>query len=330
MTTTPRIVITPGDPAGIGPDLVLTLSEQALPVELVILADPDLLQQRARLLNKPLTIRLYDPSKPAQPQEAGVSTVCPVTLRAPVVPGQLNADNAAYVLETLDRAAKGCLTGEFTALVTGPVHKGIINDAGVPFTGHTEFFAEEAGVDQVVMMLATEGLRVALATTHLPLRDVADAITHDHLTRTIDILHHDLQTHFGIAHPHILVCGLNPHAGESGHMGREEIDVIEPVLEHLRQTKGYQLEGPLPADTLFQDKYLGRTDAVLAMYHDQGLPVLKYKGFGKAVNITLGLPFIRTSVDHGTALELAGTGHSNNGSLLTALHYAISMVSHKQ
>lgn len=330
MTMTHRIVITPGDPAGIGPDLVLTLSEQAWPVELVILADPELLQQRARLLNKPLTIRLYDASTPARPQEAGVTTVCPVTLRAPVIPGQLNAENAAYVLETLDRAAKGCLAGEFAALVTGPVHKGIINDAGVPFTGHTEFFAEEAGADQVVMMLATEGLRVALATTHLPLRDVADAITPAHLTRTIDILHHDLQHHFGIANPHILVCGLNPHAGESGHMGREEIDVIEPVLEHLRQTKGYQLEGPLPADTLFQDKYLVRTDAVLSMYHDQGLPVLKYKGFGKAVNITLGLPFIRTSVDHGTALELAGTGNSNNGSLLTALHYAISMVSHKQ
>lgn len=330
MTMTHRIVITPGDPAGIGPDLVLTLSEQDWPVELVILADPELLQQRARLLNKPLTIRLYDASTPARPQEAGVTTVCPVTLRAPVIPGQLNAENAAYVLETLDRAAKGCLAGEFAALVTGPVHKGIINDAGVPFTGHTEFFAEEAGADQVVMMLATEGLRVALATTHLPLRDVADAITPAHLTRTIDILHHDLQHHFGIANPHILVCGLNPHAGESGHMGREEIDVIEPVLEHLRQTKGYQLEGPLPADTLFQDKYLVRTDAVLSMYHDQGLPVLKYKGFGKAVNITLGLPFIRTSVDHGTALELAGTGNGNNGSLLTALHYAISMVSHKQ
>lgn len=330
MTTISRIVITPGDPAGIGPDLVLTLNEQAWPVELVILADPELLQQRAQLLGKSLTIRLYDASKPAQPQEAGVTTVYPVNLRAPVVPGQLNAINAPYVLETLDRAAKGCLAGEFSALVTGPVHKGIINDAGVPFTGHTEFFAEEAGVDQVVMMLATEGLRVALATTHLPLRDVADAITPAHLTRTIDILHHDLQQHFGIANPHILVCGLNPHAGESGHMGREEIDVIEPVLEHLRQTKGYQLEGPLPADTLFQDKYLARTDAVLAMYHDQGLPVLKYKGFGKAVNITLGLPFIRTSVDHGTALELAGTGNSNNGSLLTALHYAISMVSHKQ
>lgn len=330
MTMTHRIVITPGDPAGIGPDLALTLSEQAWPVELVILADPELLQQRARLLNKPLTIRLYDASTPARPQEAGVTTVCPVTLRAPVIPGQLNAENAAYVLETLDRAAKGCLAGEFAALVTGPVHKGIINDAGVPFTGHTEFFAEEAGADQVVMMLATEGLRVALATTHLPLRDVADAITPAHLTRTIDILHHDLQHHFGIANPHILVCGLNPHAGESGHMGREEIDVIEPVLQHLRQTKGYQLEGPLPADTLFQDKYLVRTDAVLSMYHDQGLPVLKYKGFGKAVNITLGLPFIRTSVDHGTALELAGTGNGNNGSLLTALHYAISMVSHKQ
>ncbi|MBB6055594.1 MAG: 4-hydroxythreonine-4-phosphate dehydrogenase PdxA [Gammaproteobacteria bacterium] len=329
MTTIPRIVITPGEPAGIGPDLILTLAEQAWPVELVIMADPALLQQRATMLGKEIAIRFYDASQPAQAQQAGVLTVCSVPLLVPVSAGKLDKRNGKYVLATLQRAAEGCLSGEFAALVTGPVHKGVINDAGVPFSGHTEFFAEQAGVDQVVMMLATEGLRVALATTHLPLRDVADAITAESLRRTIDILQHDLQHQFGIATPHILVCGLNPHAGEGGHMGREEIEVIEPVLNELR-TQGYSLEGPLPADTLFQDKYLQRADAVLAMYHDQGLPVLKYKGFGRAVNITLGLPFIRTSVDHGTALELAGSGKSNNGSLLTALQQAISMVSHKQ
>lgn len=329
MTTIPRIVITPGEPAGIGPDLILTLAEQAWPVELVIMADPALLQQRATMLGKEIAIRFYDASQPAQAQQAGVLTVCSVPLLVQVSAGKLDKRNGKYVLATLQRAAEGCLSGEFAALVTGPVHKGVINDAGVPFSGHTEFFAEQAGVDQVVMMLATEGLRVALATTHLPLRDVADAITAESLRRTIDILQHDLQHQFGIATPHILVCGLNPHAGEGGHMGREEIEVIEPVLNELR-TQGYSLEGPLPADTLFQDKYLQRADAVLAMYHDQGLPVLKYKGFGRAVNITLGLPFIRTSVDHGTALELAGSGKSNNGSLLTALQQAISMVSHKQ
>lgn len=325
----PRIVITPGEPAGIGPDLILTLADQEWPAELVIMADPALLQQRADKLGKKITIRFYDSAVPAQPQAAGVLTVCSVPLMVPVTAGSLDKRNGKYVLATLQRAAEGCLSGEFAALVTGPVHKGVINDAGVPFSGHTEFFAEQASVDQVVMMLATEGLRVALATTHLPLRDVADAITTESLHRTITILQHDLQNQFGIATPHILVCGLNPHAGEGGHMGREEIDVIEPVLDELR-AQGYSLEGPLPADTLFQDKYLQRADAVLAMYHDQGLPVLKYKGFGRAVNITLGLPFIRTSVDHGTALELAGSGNCNNGSLLTALQQAISMVSHKQ
>ncbi|WP_320153500.1 4-hydroxythreonine-4-phosphate dehydrogenase PdxA [uncultured Tolumonas sp.] len=329
MNLIPRIVITPGEPAGIGPDLVLSLTEQAWPVELVIVADPALLQQRAEALGKQINIQPYDAHRPAQAQPQGVLTVCPVSLSVPVTAGQLDKRNGDYVLATLQRAADGCLKGEFAALVTGPVHKGVINEAGVPFSGHTEFFAEQAGVEQVVMMLATEGLRVALATTHLPLRDVADAITTASLTRTIEILQHDLQTQFGITTPHILVCGLNPHAGEGGHMGREEIDVIEPVLAALR-SQGYSLEGPLPADTLFQDKYLQRADAVLAMYHDQGLPVLKYKGFGRAVNITLGLPFIRTSVDHGTALELAGSGKSHNGSLLTALHQAILMVSHKQ
>jgi len=326
---TQRIVITPGEPAGIGPDLMLTLAEQNWPVQLVLMVDPELLRARAAQRKISIDIQLYQPEVPAVPQPAGILTVCPVSLNTAAEPGKLNSQNGSYVLETLRRAAEGCLSGEFAALVTGPVHKGVINDAGVHFSGHTEFFAEQAGVDKVVMMLATEGLRVALVTTHLPLRDVADAITAENLERTLTILQTDLQNQFGIERPHILVCGLNPHAGEGGHMGHEEIDVIEPVLNKFR-AQGYSLEGPLPADTLFQDKYLSRADAVLAMYHDQGLPVLKYKGFGRAVNITLGLPFIRTSVDHGTALELAGSGNINNGSLLTALEQAISMVSHKQ
>lgn len=326
---TKRIVITPGEPAGIGPDLVLSLAEQDWPVQLVLMADPELLRARAAQRNISVEIQQYHPEAPTIPQPAGILTVSPVSLNTTAEPGTLNSQNGLYVLETLRRAAQGCLSGEFDALVTGPVHKGVINDAGVHFSGHTEFFAEQADVDKVVMMLATEGLRVALVTTHLPLREVADAVTPENLERTLCILQKDLQTQFGIAQPHILVCGLNPHAGEGGHMGREEIDVIEPVLHKLRE-EGYSLEGPLPADTLFQDKYLERADAVLAMYHDQGLPVLKYKGFGRAVNITLGLPFIRTSVDHGTALELAGSGKINNGSLLTALEQAISMVNHKQ
>ena len=322
---TSRIVITPGEPAGIGPDLVLTIARQAWPVELVVVADPQLLQQRAQLLGLDIQFRNYDPDVAAIPQQAGTLTIAPVSLIAGVTPGKLDSANGAYVLQTLERAARGALKGEFAALVTGPVHKGVINDAGVPFSGHTEFFAEQAGCDQVVMMLATEGLRVALATTHLPLSQVSAAITPESLTRTIEILHKDLRQQFGIPQPRIYVCGLNPHAGEGGHMGREELDVIEPVLESLRQ-QGMDLIGPLPADTLFQEKYLKDADAVLAMYHDQGLPVLKYKGFGRAVNITLGLPFIRTSVDHGTALELAGTGRADTGSLLTAMAQAIDMV----
>ncbi len=235
------------------------------------------------------------------------------------------------MVETLARACDGCLNGEFAALITGPVHKGVINDAGMPFTGHTEFFAERSRCDRVVMMLATEELRVALATTHLPLKDVADAITRDSLREVIsDSAPRFAATKFGIPQPHILVCGLNPHAGEGGHMGPEEIDTIIPVLDELRAQKGMHLSGPLPADTLFQPKYLDNADAVLAMYHDQGLPVLKYQGFGRGVNITLGLPFIRTSVDHGTALELAGQGTADVGSFITALNLAIKMIVNTQ
>lgn len=304
-----RVTITPGEPAGIGPDLVVALAQRDWPVELVVCASPELLLARASLLGLPLTLQPFEANQPAKPQAAGTLTVLPVDLRAPVVPGQLDVRNSAYVVETLARACDGCLSGEFSALITGPVHKGIINDAGIPFIGHTEFFEERSHSEKVVMMLATEELRVALATTHLPLKAISDAITPDLLRQIVTILYHDLQTKFGIPQPHVLVCGLNPHAGEGGHMGTEEIDTIIPVLNEMRAL-GMHLSGPLPADTLFQPKYLDSADAVLAMYHDQGLPVLKYQGFGRAVNITLGLPFIRTSVDHGTALELARPGKS--------------------
>ncbi|WP_216081818.1 4-hydroxythreonine-4-phosphate dehydrogenase PdxA [Citrobacter sp. MGH 55] len=329
MTVAQRVVITPGEPAGIGPDLVVQLAQRDWPVELVVCADATVLTDRATMLGLPLTLRPYSPQSPAKPQTAGTLTLLPVSLRAPVVPGHLAVKNGEYVVQTLARACDGCIEGEFAALITGPVHKGVINDAGVPFTGHTEFFEERSQAKKVVMMLATEELRVALATTHLPLRDVADAITPALLHEVIGILHHDLRTKFGVNDPHVLVCGLNPHAGEGGHMGSEEIDTIVPVLDTLR-AQGMKLTGPLPADTLFQAKYLQHADAVLAMYHDQGLPVLKYQGFGRGVNITLGLPFIRTSVDHGTALELAGRGEADVGSFITALNLAIKMIVNTQ
>ncbi|WP_213715112.1 4-hydroxythreonine-4-phosphate dehydrogenase PdxA [Cedecea lapagei] len=324
-----RVTITPGEPAGIGPDLVVALAQRDWPVELVVCASPELLLARASLLGLPLTLQPFEANQPVKPQAAGTLTVLPVELRAPVIPGQLDVRNSAYVVETLARACDGCLNGEFAALITGPVHKGIINDAGIPFIGHTEFFEERSHSEKVVMMLATEELRVALATTHLPLKAISDAITPDLLRQIVTILYHDLQTKFGIPQPHVLVCGLNPHAGEGGHMGTEEIDTIIPVLNEMRAL-GMHLSGPLPADTLFQPKYLDSADAVLAMYHDQGLPVLKYQGFGRAVNITLGLPFIRTSVDHGTALELAGQGKADVGSFITALNLAIKMIVNSQ
>lgn len=319
-----RLAITPGEPAGIGPDLLVQLAQQPQTCELVAYADPLLLQSRAQQLGLPLKLRELENATPPKALLAGELVVRPVKLRRPAEPGKLHPDNAAYVLETLTAAAQDCLSRQANAMVTGPVHKGIINDAGIPFSGHTEFLAEFTQTPRVVMMLATEGLRVALATTHLPLAQVPAAITQPLLTEVLTILQRDLQRKFGIASPHILVCGLNPHAGEGGHLGREEIEVISPVLEQLR-AQGMSLEGPLPADTLFTPKHLEHCDAVLAMYHDQGLPVLKYKGFGAAVNITLGLPIIRTSVDHGTALDLAGSGCADTGSLATAIHYAKAM-----
>lgn len=317
-----RIGITPGEPAGIGPDLVVQLAQQSWPVELVVCADPKVLQQRASQLGLPLTLLPYKSEQPAKPQQAGTLTVAAFVAPQPVEPGVLNENNGHYVVDTLKFAGEKSISGEFAAIVTGPVHKGIINKAGIPFSGHTEFFAHQSNTPYVVMMLATEGLRVALATTHIPLAYVAKAITRERLMQVLRILQQDLQQKFAIAKPRIYVCGLNPHAGEDGHLGREEIDVMIPALNELR-AEGMDLVGPLPADTLFQPKYLDNADAVLAMYHDQGLPVLKYKGFGRSVNISLGLPLIRTSVDHGTALDLAGSGKADAGSMLHALDQAI-------
>ena len=317
----PRIALTPGEPAGIGPDLCVQLAQEPQSCQLIAIADPDLLRQRAEQLNLPLNIRLFDHTQPASVTTAGSLNVLPVKLATPSICGQLNPANSHYVLETIRIAARGCLDGTFAAMVTAPVHKAVINDAGLPFSGHTEFIAGGTAL----MMLATSGLRVALATTHLPLSQVSAAITQQSLTEVIRLLDRDLRLRFGLAQPNILVCGLNPHAGENGHLGREETEVIEPVLNQVRG-EGINLHGPLPADTLFTPKYLETADAVLAMYHDQGLPVLKYKGFGQAVNITLGLPIIRTSVDHGTALELAGSGKANLGSLRFALETALNMI----
>lgn len=330
-----RIALTPGEPAGIGPDLVIMLAQQDHACALVAIADPELLQARAAQLGLPLHVHTLKTAKAATSSRAGELQVLPVSLATPVSAGQLDVRNASYVLRTLELAAEGSLCGDFDAIVTAPVQKSVINDARTTdptltaFSGHTEFFQEEASVERVVMMLTCPGLRVALATTHLPLRDVPAAITEKLLHEVLHILVHDLRKKFGIAEPRILVAGLNPHAGESGHLGREEIDTIIPALKSFPD-HDCTLIGPLPADTLFTPKYLEQADAVLAMYHDQGLPVLKYKGFGNAVNITLGLPFIRTSVDHGTALDLAGTGRADPGSLNAALACALEMINSRK
>ncbi|EPP4296726.1 4-hydroxythreonine-4-phosphate dehydrogenase PdxA [Vibrio navarrensis] len=328
--TVKRIVVTAGEPAGIGPDLVLALSKQDWDHQLVVCADKSLLAQRAEQLGIEVELHDYLAESTPQPQKEGSLVVDHIAMNAPCIAGQLNESNGHYVLKTLERAALGCMNDEFDAIVTGPVHKGVINRAGVAFSGHTEFFAEKSNTPLVVMMLATEGLRVALVTTHIPLAYVSKAVTEDRLEKIIDILHRDLVEKFAIAEPKIYVCGLNPHAGEDGCLGREEIETITPTLEKIRREKGIHLVGPLPADTIFNEKYLDDADAVLGMYHDQVLPVLKYKGFGRSVNITLGLPFIRTSVDHGTALDLAGTGQADTGSFQTALAHAIELVEKKQ
>jgi 4-hydroxythreonine-4-phosphate dehydrogenase len=321
-----RIAITAGEPAGIGPDIILMLLQhkQWSGIDLVVIADPAVLQARAQQLGIDVRLHTYSPDAPPPVCSAGECLVLPIPCAAPVEAGVLNPLNAEYVLQTLRRATTGCLSGEFAAVVTAPLHKGVINEAGIPFTGHTEFLAELTKAPLPVMMLTADKLRVALATTHLPLRKVSDAITPALLEQVLRILHRDLQQKFSIPNPHILVCGLNPHAGEGGHLGTEELDIIIPVVQQLRQ-QGMNLSGPLPADTLFTPRNLQGADAVLAMYHDQGLPVLKHAGFGKAINITLGLPIIRTSVDHGTALDLAGTGKADTGSLQEAIGLAVQL-----
>jgi 4-hydroxythreonine-4-phosphate dehydrogenase len=330
----PRLALTPGEPAGIGPELVAMLAATDIAADLVAIADPALIADAAKRLGIALDIRNYDPAAAPTTRAPGSLRIAPMSLVAPALPGTLDPRNAAYVLATLARAADGATSGEFAAIVTAPVHKGVINDAGVPFTGHTEFFAQRAR-RHVVMMLAAGGgtlarnggdLRVALATTHLPLAAVPAAITRASLVRTLRILCDDLIATFGIAAPRIAVLGLNPHAGEGGHLGREEIDEIAPAIAQLRAA-GFDIVGPMPADTAFVPAQLQRFDAMLAMYHDQGLPVLKHAGFGHAVNVTLGLPYVRTSVDHGTALDVAGSGRADPGSLIAATRLALRLAS---
>ncbi|MBT3843589.1 MAG: 4-hydroxythreonine-4-phosphate dehydrogenase PdxA [Gammaproteobacteria bacterium] len=338
-----RLAFTPGEPAGIGPDLAVQIAQSERDYDLIAFADPELLQQRAQQLGLPLKINV---NSQHSLREAGALTVHPIPLQAAIQPGVLNPNSAAYVLETIRTATDACLDQQYHALVTGPIHKGVINQAGkaglicrncgprgvvtqIPFSGHTEYLQQLCETDEVVMMLVIpeqdtsqqKPLRVALVTTHLPLNEVAAAITTEKLTKIITTLHQGLITHCGLSHPSLLVAGLNPHAGEGGHLGTEEIEVITPVINQLRQ-QGIDLQGPIPADTLFTPPILSQGDAVLAMYHDQGLPVLKHNGFGRAVNITLGLPFLRTSVDHGTALDLAGTGRANLSSLQQAIAVA--------
>lgn len=315
------LAITAGEPAGIGPDLCVRLAVESPDFPFVVIADKNLLQQRAAQLGIALRVQDY---MAGQIVPAGALQVIHVPLAAPCRAGVLDATNGGYVLETLRRALQGCQAGEFSGMVTAPVHKGIINDAGIPFTGHTEYLAEQTGTPLVVMMLVGGGMRVALATTHLALREVPDAITAPLLEEVLRTIRRDLQRRFGIAEPRILVAGLNPHAGEGGYLGREEIAVMIPVLDRLR-AEGFDVSIPLPADTLFTPHKLAQCDCVLAMYHDQGLPVLKHASFGAGVNVTLGLPIIRTSVDHGTALDLAGTGKANVGSLLEAIRLAAEM-----
>lgn len=345
MNSIAQLAITTGEPAGIGPDLIIALASDKQSyqnkTQLIVIADKKMMQQRAEQLKKDINFIDYDKNKEPYTNVVGEITILDIPCFAPVVAGKLDKKNSEYVLQTLRKAALGCKqlgSGsdktkselmQFDAMVTAPLHKGIINDAGIPFTGHTEFLAELTHAKLPVMMLAAGSLRVALATTHLPLKDVSRSISQESLRQVISIMNDDLINKFGINRPHILICGLNPHAGESGHLGMEEIEIIEPIIQTLKK-EGLNLTGPLPADTLFTPKYLETADAVLAMYHDQGLPVLKHVGFGHAVNITLGLPIIRTSVDHGTALDLAGTGKASSGSMIAAINTAIEMVNKRK
>ncbi|MFV1992664.1 MAG: 4-hydroxythreonine-4-phosphate dehydrogenase PdxA [Acidiferrobacterales bacterium] len=328
MSNSAIIAITTGEPAGIGPDLIVSLIQDKFhsgqpETQYVVITDPQIIQERAQELGVYVDLPVWQPKN----KQPGIYYY-PVKKSARVVPGSLDPANSPYVVETLRIAAQGCLDKTFQAMVTGPVHKGVINSAGISFTGHTEFLAQLSRINQPVMVLATEKLRVALVTTHLPLKEVASNITRARLLSVLQVLRHDLRQYFDIANPRIAVCGLNPHAGEDGHLGREEIEIIAPVLAELNQ-QGYNLTGPVSADTIFTEKSLLNFDVVLVMYHDQGLPVIKHAGFGKTVNITLGLPFIRTSVDHGTALELAGKNKIDNNSLRLAMTMAAQMARKK-
>jgi 4-hydroxythreonine-4-phosphate dehydrogenase len=326
--TTPRIIITSGEPAGIGPDLCLAIAAREWPCDLLVAADATLLRERNAMLGTDIAIQVIPSQAPSQLHRRGELRVRHLPTAAAVRAGHLDPANAPYVLALLDAAVSGCLSGSYDAMVTAPVQKSIINDAGIAFSGHTEYLAERIGNCFPVMLLTAGTLRVALATTHLPLLQVSAAIDAARLLQVLRTLHRDLTTHFGIAQPRILVCGLNPHAGESGHLGREEIEIIAPALEQLRHA-GMHLIGPVPADTAFTPQQLQQADAVLAMFHDQGLPVLKYAGFGHAVNVTLGLPIVRTSVDHGTALTLAGNGHADAGSLTAAVDLALQIAARR-
>ncbi len=328
---TPTLIITTGEPAGIGPELSLKVNQSLseISARVIYLADIDLLKQRARLIGIDTEIQPVSTIREATLHHSSRMSVLPVKLPHKSIPGQLDKRNSSYVLQQLTLASQLCLQNENTAIVTAPVHKGIINDAGQPFSGHTEFFAENSDTKQVVMLLATSGMRVALVTTHLPLSKVSKEITRDKLTTILQIIHQELMAKFSIKKPDITVLGLNPHAGENGHLGDEEITIICPVINDLRQ-KGLNIHGPVPADTAFgSEQHPNTSDVILAMYHDQGLPVLKYRGFGKAINITLGLPYIRTSVDHGTALDLAGSGGANSDSFHYAITEALRMLSLK-
>ncbi len=320
----PRIILTSGEPAGIGPDLCLQIAGRDWPCELVVAGDPQLLNERAAMLGLEIAIAPYAPQSPASAHRARSLRVAPTSLAQPCEAGRPDPANARYVLALLDRAIEGCSSGEFDAMVTAPVQKSVINEAGVAFTGHTEYLASRTGAPLAVMLLVAGRLRVALATTHLPLRQVSDAISIEGLTDLIGVLDRDLRRRFGFSRPRIVVCGLNPHAGEAGHLGREELEVIGPAIQRARE-RGSDASGPVPADTAFTPRSLADADVVLAMYHDQGLPALKAAGFGSAVNVTLGLPIIRTSVDHGTALALAGTGQAESGSLVAAVEQAITL-----
>lgn len=330
------IIVTPGEPSGIGPDVLLSAAQNQWPSQLISIGTAELFEQRAKMLGLPIKIKAFNAHDKNRQHTPGCLEIIELNLPQQASCGTLNVNNASWVVETLRIAAEGCSNGTFSAIATAPVHKGIINDAGIKFSGHTEYFADYAQVEKVVMMLATPNLRVALATTHIPLKEVSDAIDKNLLRDVIRILAAELNTKFAIAEPRILVTGLNPHAGEGGHLGKEEIEVIEPVLAEFNlkardKNSSFcaDIIGPLPADTLFTPNNLKDADAVLAMYHDQGLPVLKSQGFGEAVNITLGLPFIRTSVDHGTALDLAGTGKANSSSMIAAIEMAFQLAANR-